>query len=141
MELMVVVGILIVTTAIAVPVLKTASSTWAVRSAVAEITGVIHSTRYQAISNGYQYQIIMNKAAATFQIQNNPTGTAWVNVGQTNPISGTGSQATINQDTTLLFTPGGMVQAPTGALNFNLTVKGTTKTITVTNYGNITVTP
>ena len=141
MELMVAVAILVITTAIAVPILQNASTTWAVRNAVDEITGVIHTTRYQAISNGYQYQVIMNKAASTFQVQNNPTGTAWVNVGHANPISGTGAQATINQDTTLLFTPGGMVQAPTGALNFNLTVKGTTKTITVTNYGNITVTP
>jgi hypothetical protein len=46
---------------------------------------------------------------------------------------------TMNQDTTLQFKPNGSVSATTGALTFQLTYQGMTKTITVSTYGNISV--
>jgi len=144
-ELMVVLAIVIVGSVIAVPLVQNASRTYRVRSAVVSLTGAIQATRYQAISNGYQYRLALSKANSNFQVQQNPcippAAACWANVGGTVPLSGSSVPATINQDTVLLFHPSGQVQATTGAQNMTLTYAGVPEVITVSNYGNINVSP
>lgn len=144
-ELMVTVGIIIVACSMAIPLIRNATRTFNLRSAVVSLSGAIQSSRYQAISNGYQFQLIMNKAASTYQLQSNPCNApaapCWANVHGTVPLSGSSVQATLGADTTLLFHPSGLVQATNGAQTFTLTYLGTVETFTVTNYGKITVTP
>lgn len=140
-ELMVTVAIVIIAVSIAIPLVQHATNTFKLRSAVASLTGAIQGARFQAISHGYQYQLVLNKAASTYQLQSNPTGAAWGNVGGAIPLSGSSVAATLNQDTTLLFHPSGLVQATTGAQVFNLTFAGSQEQFSVTNYGKIVVTP
>jgi len=51
------------------------------------------------------------------------------------------SNVVLNQNTTLQFKPSGLVTATTGAMTMTLTYGPNTKTITVSNYGNVNVTP
>lgn len=144
-ELIVTVTIIIIAVAIAIPLIKNAGNTVRLRSAVVSLSGAVQTARYQAISQGVQYQLILNKAASTYQMKSNPClpqgATCWGNVGGTVPLSGSSVAATINQDTTLVFSPSGLVQATTGAQTFTLTYANTPETFTVTNYGKVTVTP
>lgn len=135
-------GLLIGTilTAMAVPQVKTIQDQYRLRGAVASATWAIQSTRFQALMAGYPYQVVLTKSTNSYQIQNLPPGAAaYANVGGAVPISG--SNVSMNQDTTLQFQPNGTITATKGALNFTLTYSGSTKTITVSNYGNISVTP
>ena len=135
-------GLLIGTilTAMAIPQVTAIRNQYRLQGAVDSSTWAIQSTRYQALTAGYPYQVVFSKSAGTYQIQNLPTGTAtYANVGGAVPISG--SNVSLNQDTTLQFQPNGALTAVQGALSFTLTYNGNTKTITVTNYGNISVTP
>ena len=144
-ELMVVLTIIIVGSVIAVPLVQNASRFYRIRSAVVSLTGAIQATRYQAISNGYQYRIALSKANSNYQVQQNPcfppAAACWANVGGTVPLSGSSVPATIDQDTVLLFHPSGQVQATTGAQNMTVTYAGVPEVITVSNYGNINVSP
>ena len=135
-------GLLIGTilTAMAIPQVTAIQNGYRLSGAVSSSTWAIQSTRYQALMAGYPYQVVFSKSAGTYQIQNLPTGAAtYANVGTAVPLSG--SNVSLNQDTTLQFQPNGAITATTGALIFTLTYNGTTKTITVSNYGNISVTP
>lgn len=144
-ELMVTVAIVIITVAMAIPLVQNATKTFKLRSAVASLTGAIQGARYQAISHGYQYQLILSSVASTYQLQSNPClpplAACWGNVGHAVPLSGSSAAATISADTTLVFHPSGLVQATTGAQTFTLTYSGSPEVFTVTNYGKITVTP
>ena len=144
MELIVTVVILVITTAIAVPLIQNASTSYRIRGAVNSVTGAIQSTRYQAISNGYPFRIALNSAASTYQIWKNtcgPGNPCWAKVGGAVPLSGSSVNAVLNQDTTLDFHPGGAVLAATGTQNFSLTLNGLVENVTVSTYGNITVSP
>jgi hypothetical protein len=68
-----------------------------------------------------------------------PPATTYSNVGSAIPI--TSSAVAISAATTLEFRPNGQVSATTGAMNFNMSYQGVTKTITVSTYGNVNVTP
>ena len=125
-------------TAVAIPQAMTMVYNYRLQSAVASCTWAIQSTRYQALEQGYPYQVVFTASTRKYQIQNQPTGTAtFANVGTAVPISGV--TITMSQDTTLQFKPNGSVNATTGALTFQLTYQGMTKTITVSTYGNISV--
>jgi len=125
-------------TAMAVPEAGALIRGYRLQGAVAACTWAIQSTRYQALEQGYPYQVVFSSTAGTYQIQNEVIGaTSFSNVGTAVPISGV--TVTMNQDTTLQFKPNGSVTATTGALTFTLTYQGLTKTITVTTYGNIAV--
>ena len=127
-------------TAMAVPFVTSIQNQYRLQGAVSSATWAIQSTRYQSLMAGYPYQVVLMRSTDTYQIQNLPPGAAtYANVGTAVPISG--SSVSLNQDTTLQFQPNGTITATTGALNFTLTYNGNTKSITVSNYGNISVTP
>jgi Tfp pilus assembly protein FimT len=144
LELVGVLAVALVMSAMAVPVIQSSLSSFRLRGAVASVTGAIQSTRYRAIFDGCPYQIAFSKASNTYQVSNTVTGAAcaatFTNVGGPIPFA-TPSQVTLSQDVTLQFSPGGSIQVITGSLSFNLTATGSSnqRAIQVTKYGSITV--
>ena len=138
MEAVLALAIGIILTAMAVPQARSITKNYRLQGAVASCTWAIQSTRYQALQQGYPFQVVFSSSAGTYQVQSEPLGaTSYSNLGSAVPISG--NSAAINQDTTLQFKPNGAVTATTGTLSFTVTYQNLTKTITVTNYGNISV--
>jgi prepilin-type N-terminal cleavage/methylation domain-containing protein len=141
-EMVLVVAIVLVIAAISVPVINNVMATYRLRSAVASITGAIQATRYQAISSGYPFQLVLSTTTSTYQVQSDPglTGT-FANVGNAVPLANSAIPVTLGAATTLRFRPSGLVTATVGATTLTLTYGGKTETIAVSNYGNIKVTP
>jgi prepilin-type N-terminal cleavage/methylation domain-containing protein len=143
LELVVVMAVALVMSAMAVPVIQSSLSSFRLRGAVASVTGAIQSTRYRAIFDGCPYQIALSKASNTYQISNTVTGgncaPTFTRVG--GPIPFATSQVVLSQDVTLQFSPGGSIQVIAGSLAFNLNAAGSSnyKAITVTKYGSIKV--
>ena len=126
-------------TAIAVPPVKTQMYNYRLNSAVAMAKWAIQSTRFQALMKGYPYQVAFQATNSNYQIQNLPSGTTYQNVGTAVPLAAW--PMTVSANTTLQFRPNGAVTAAVGGFSFTITYQGKTKTITVSNYGNVTVTP
>jgi len=122
----------------AVPQVQSGLYTYRLKGAAASSVWAVQSTRYQALVEGYSYQVVFSQANQTYQVQNLPPGSAsYANVGTAVPLSG--SPVTLNQDTTLQFKPNGSVTATVGGLNFIITYQSRTATLTVSNYGNVSV--
>ncbi len=138
-EVIFAVVIILILAAFAVPQMGAVIFQYRLQGAVASATWAVQSTRYQALMAGFPYQVVFKKATNNYQIQDLPPGAgAYANVGTAVPLSGT--TIALNQDTTFRFLPNGSVSAPTGALNnFTITYHGSTKTITVSTYGNVKV--
>ncbi len=137
-------------TAMAIPATQSALASYQLDAAIDSVTGIIQGSRYQAIMHGYPYQVDIDPVANTFQLSSEPGGAnAYTAVGSAVPISG--SAITINagttnsntpQHATLQFKANGSVIVASGQtppLSFTISYKGTTKTITVSNYGSISV--
>jgi prepilin-type N-terminal cleavage/methylation domain-containing protein len=139
LEIVIVLAVGSVLTAIAVPQVQSSLYRYRLNSAVAMAKWSVQSTRFQALMKGYPYRVAFNATTNAYQIQNLPSGTTYQNVGSAVPLSGW--PMTVNQNTTLQFNPSGAVTAPVGGFTFTITYKGSTKTITVSNYGNVSVTP
>jgi Tfp pilus assembly protein FimT len=140
MEILVVVAIGIVLTAMALPQVQSVIYNYRLRGAVSMATWAIQSTRYQALMEAYPYQVAFISANGSYQIQNSPTANGtYTNVGTAVPLSG--SAVTLSADTTLTFKPNGSVTASSGALSFTLSYQGVCQKVTVTNYGNVSITP
>ena len=148
LELLFVVAIAGVLAVIAVPVITNVSRVYTFRSTIAAFTGVIQSTRYQAIYHGCPYQIAFSSAAMTYTISNEvpPVGTNTCNTAMTAqaptniPLPGRGSK--LNADVTFFFHPSGQVQATAGTLSPQITFPNLpTETITVSAFGRVYVTP
>jgi prepilin-type N-terminal cleavage/methylation domain-containing protein len=143
LELLITMVIVLIATAIAIPLVGNAVGQYRLRSGVVSATGAIQTARYRAISSGYPYRVVFSSANVTYQVQSDPTisGT-WGNVGGAVPLStSVPIKMTLNQDTTLNLKPNGAVSATTGSMSFVLGLSGKTETITVSNYGSINVNP
>ena len=149
-ELMFVVVIVVIMTAMAVPLVNNTVSYFRMRGAVSAVTGAIQSTRYQAIFQGCPYQIVFTAATNTYQVQNQcPAGGAFVNAcipatitACPIPLAGTGSPLTLNADITMTFSPGGKITSATSPMVMVITYGGKPpETVTVSSYGSINVTP
>jgi len=170
-EMVIVMAIILILSAVAIPMVTAAVNAYRLRSATNAVTGLIKTTRFQAMSAGYPYQIIFTEATSSYQLQQdtliNPnTGQYdgnYVNVtstGSSGTISGTSANVTFNTDLTLQFSPSGAVKYVTGngvaanlaatscsngnGANCTLTLsysRTPNETIVVTGYGNVTVTP
>src|SRR4029077_8154386 len=122
-EIALVLAIGLILAAMAVPQMGSTLNMYRLQGAVASSTWAVQSVRYQALMAGYPYQVVFSSSAGTYQIQNLPAGAAsFANVGTPVPLSG--SAVTLNQDTTLKFSPNGSVTATTGSLTFTLTYRG-----------------
>jgi type II secretory pathway pseudopilin PulG len=143
-EITVAVMIGLILTAMTAPTIVSSMNWYRLQGAIDSATWAIQSTRFQALMAGYPYQVVFTKANNQYQIQNLPAGAAaYANVGAAVPLSG--SNISLNQDETLRFSPNGSVLAiPATAPNtpnFTITFNGTTKSITVSTYGNVKITP
>jgi prepilin-type N-terminal cleavage/methylation domain-containing protein len=143
LEIVVVLLIALVVMGFAIPQIITSLGNYRLHSAVSTATWAIQSTRYQALMEGYPFEVTFNASTNSYQILSAPTAvapTSFSNVGASVPLSGTAMS--VNQTTTFAFTPMGFVTATpaNGLTNFVVTAWGNTATIVVSNYGNITVT-
>jgi Tfp pilus assembly protein FimT len=139
-EIAMVVMVLFILMCITYPITQGTLNYFRLRGAVSSATWAIQSTRYQALMQGYPFQVTFDSTKKTYQIASEPLGTnTFVNVGAAVPLSG--DAIALNQTTTIQLNPNGYVSATQGSLTFTLTYKGSTETITVTNYGNVSVTP
>jgi Tfp pilus assembly protein FimT len=142
LELLFTVLIGVLLTVIALPIVNDVVTNFKLRSAVASVTGAIQTTRFQAISSGYAYQVVLDKTASTIQVQSDPSHTgAFANTGNAIPLSSSSIPVVLGASTTLQFRPSGIVAATVGSTTLTLTYGGKTETITVSSYGNIKVTP
>jgi type II secretory pathway pseudopilin PulG len=136
-ETMIMLLILAVLVAMAIPKTQSAFHSYQLTSAVDAVTGIIQTTRYQAIMTGYPYQVMLN-TNLTYQILSEvPPAANFTAVGSAVPISA--APVVLSAPTTFQFKPNGSVSAPVGAMTFTLAYMGVTKTITVSNYGSINV--
>jgi prepilin-type N-terminal cleavage/methylation domain-containing protein len=149
-ETLMVVLVAAVMAAFAIPTLHSVVYQYRLHSAVTSVSYAIQTARYEALDAGYPYQLTLTGTSSgggspvywspTYQFANEVTGTStFATVGNSVPI--TGSAVSLSTPTTLQFSPNGSVTATTGSLSFNLVYNGSTETITVTNYGRISVSP
>jgi prepilin-type N-terminal cleavage/methylation domain-containing protein len=144
-ELLVTMTVGIILATYAVPLLQNAMNFFKVRSAATSVSGAIQSTRFQAIFHGCPYALAFNSAAMTYQVSTQLPGGAgcaavFTNVGPALPIANAAT-VTLNQNVTFQFRPGGLTQTTVGAPTLILDSHGSKETITVSTYGNVTVTP
>jgi Tfp pilus assembly protein FimT len=137
-ELVLVVLVSLVMAAMAIPAAHSAMANYQLSAAIDSASGAIQGARYQAIMHGYPYQVSINSTTNTFQVLSEaPPATTFSNVGSAVPISG--SPITISAATTFQFKPNGSISEPVGTNSFSISYNGTTKTLTVSNYGSISV--
>lgn len=138
-ELLVVITIAVILSIMAIPMSRAALASYQLTSAVDSATGAIQATRYQAIMHGYTYQLSFIPGTQTkYQVLSMvPPLTTFANVGNEVPLSG--APIALSAATTLQFKPNGSVSATVGLMTFSISYNGTTKTLTVSNYGSISV--
>jgi Tfp pilus assembly protein FimT len=139
-EVLMVLAVALVVGALAAPRLLNIARMYKLKSTAAFVGGAIQSTRYRAISDGYPYQIAFSSTGKSYQLTSDPErdGT-YANVGSAIPFTTSSDTVTINQNTTLKFSPSGLVVATAGTTTITLTYNGSTATITVSPYGNVSV--
>lgn len=137
-ELLATITVIMIMTAAAIPVAQSTLNHFRLRSAVSSVSGAIQTTRYQAISNGYQYKLVFDKASRTYQLSSDITGAGtFTNSGGALPY--TSSNVDLGANATLQFSPSGKVSFVAGASPLVLTLSGKSGTISVSPYGNLTV--
>jgi len=145
-ELVVVVAIVLVISAMAMPMARNMIRSYRLNAAASSISGAIQSTRYQAIMVGCPYTLAFSSSSITYQAATqNITGTppacatSYSNVGGAVPWA-TSPEISLSSSVTLTFNPSGTVTSnQTGSPPTTLTigVGGMTKTITVSGVGNV----
>jgi len=146
-ELVMVLLMSLIAAAFAVPQIQPILNYYRLRSAVASATWAIQSTRFQALEEGYPYQVSFTGGTAgvnpSYQIANKVLGaTTYTNLGEAVPLSG--SPVVLGATTVFQFQPNGVVATSpvtSPPFAFTITYGGNTETLTVSNYGNVTVTP
>ena len=149
-ELLIVVAIAMVMAALAIPTTRSAVANYQLNAAVDTASGAIQTTRYQAIMHGYPYQVDFDSTANTVQVSSEiPPAVIFSPVANALPISsspvvmavGTANAASAGH-AILQFKPNGSISIASGQaapLSFTISYYGTTKTVTVSNYGSISV--
>jgi len=137
-EILVVLAIALIVSAMALPVVQSAMANYQLQSAVSSVSGIIQSTRYQAISQGYPFQVVFSSSAGTYQLTSSVSNNGvFTNVGGAVPFGNT--SVTLGANATLQFSGGGTVKPIAGTQTLVLTRAGKTGTITVSNYGNVNI--
>lgn len=153
LELLLVIAVGMILAAIAVPVIGNTLRVYAMRAATTSLSGAISSSRYQAIFHGCKSQVVFTAASYSYQVQSEAPAyggqtcaAAFTNVGGAIPLMGRG--VALGSNITLTFSPGGsVISNPVASpITLTLTYPGftttvPTETITVSNYGNVTVAP
>jgi type II secretion system protein H len=145
-EMLMVIAIIMIMGAIALPYLYGNRRSYHLSQAATAVTGAMQATRYQAIMTGCPYSITFTTTNTNYQVQSQAlTGTppacagAFTNVGGAIPWS-TAGDVSMSPNTTLQFSPAGIVTATTGSTTFTLSNGFTTNTISISGAGNVKVT-
>jgi prepilin-type N-terminal cleavage/methylation domain-containing protein len=149
LELLIVVGIGVVTTAIAVPMIQNSLHYYALRSAISAVTGAIQSNRYNAIFHGCQYQVAFTASTNSYTVAttSDPAGggaclAALGTPSAAIPLPGTSTGVALAGNATLVFYPSGKVTPTVGGGTLTLSLYPfPSETIAVSNYGSVNVTP
>jgi prepilin-type N-terminal cleavage/methylation domain-containing protein len=136
-----------ITAGFALPIVQTTVDKYNLKGATAGATWAIQSTRFQALMEGYPYQVTFSGGTGgvnpSYQIANKVVGaSSYSNVGTSITLSG--RPVVLGATTVLQFQPNGTVATSpvtSAPYTFTISYKGTTETITVSNYGNVDVTP
>lgn len=150
LEAMIVVTIGLVLASLAIPSARSAYATYQLDAAVDNAAGSIQGPRYQAIMHGYPYQVDFNSTTNLIQVSSEiPPATTFSTTAAALPISsepvtlGIGTPASSSAGHLILqFKANGSVSASSGqTMPASLTIayNGTTKTMTVSNYGSVSV--
>lgn len=156
MELVVVLAIILVITAIALPQVVTILAMTSMNSAVNAATGAIAAARSQSMSEGEPFKIVFSAASLSYSVSRCATCTSatlpadeiYTAVANKTSIPlAPNANLALSADQTLYLRPGGAVQTTVGTTNCSawptLTLTNTqvqrTKTITIGCYGQITV--
>ena len=151
LEMLIVVALILVMGAMAMPTLMRTQRNYHLNQAAAAVTGAIQATRYQAMMRGCPFTLAIPqtnaaRTNATYQLQSQvlsgtpPTCAAgFTNVGLATPWSSS-QDVSLAAATTLQFNPNGTVQPVTGTLTLVLSNGNTTNTITVSGVGNVKTT-
>ena len=145
-EMSVVLLIAMIIAAMAVPVIRSSVNSYRLRSAVAAATWAIQSTRFQSLMESYPFQVTLQGDSSgnnpTYQIASEPPGAVtFTNVGTAVPLSS--SPVNLSAATVVQFKPNGTVtvtQGGSAATSFQISYVGNSNTITISNYGNLSVT-
>jgi type II secretory pathway pseudopilin PulG len=149
-ELLLVVAVGMILTAAAIPVTRSAIATYKLDAAADSASGAIQATRFQAIMHGYPYEVDFDSTANTIQISNEvPPATTYSAVGGTVPIStsavtvGVGTPNSNSAGHLILqLKPNGSIAVASGQGTpavLTISYNGTTKNLTVSNYGSISI--
>jgi Tfp pilus assembly protein FimT len=151
LELLLIVSVILILSGMAIPAGRSAMKTYQLDAAADSAYGSIQAARYQAIMHGYLYQVDINTNNNQIQVSSEvPPAVTFSSVGSALPISG--SQVTMGVGTAsaglaghliLQFKANGSVSVTSGqSMPANLTIayNGTTKHLTVSNYGAISTT-
>ena len=151
LELLLIMSVILILSGMAIPAGRSAMKTYQLDAAADSAYGAIQGARYQAIMHGYLYQIDINSNNNQIQVLSEvPPATTFSSVGSALPISG--SQVTAGVGTAsaglaghliLQFKANGSVSVTSGqSMPACLTIayNGTTKHLTVSNYGAISTT-
>jgi prepilin-type N-terminal cleavage/methylation domain-containing protein len=139
-EMVLVLGVILIASAVALPVVRSSMASYQLHASVSAVSSVIQSTRYQAISQSFPFQVVFDKNAGTYQLKSDQAGVGvFVNVPGSGAVPIGHTSTTLGADATLQFSPGGSVKATAGTMILVVTGSGRTGTITVSNYGNVNV--
>jgi Tfp pilus assembly protein FimT len=151
LELLLIVSVILILSGLAIPAGRSAMKTYQLDAAADSTYGAIQAARYQAIMHGYLYQVDINSNNNQIQVSSEvPPAVTFSSVGSALPISG--SQVTVGVGTAsaglaghliLQFKANGSVSVTSGqSIPASLTIayNGTTKHLTVSNYGAISTT-
>ena len=144
-ELTIVLLITGVISAMAIPIVGAAVNQYRLRSAVANATWAIQSTRFQALEESYPFQVTIagnsNGKSPSYQIASEPPGNVgFANVGTPIPILSQppplASPRSSNSNPMGRVT---LTQNGNSATSFQISYLGYSNTITVSNYGNVSI--
>jgi type IV pilus assembly protein PilA len=140
-EMLVVIAIVGVLAAMAIPAFMNSMNSYRLSGAVAATAGAIQSTRFQAIMQGYPYQLVFTSSTASYQVSNKvPPATSFSAVGSAIPIARQGD-VTLNVTTmTYTFSPNGTATSAPAGTNLQISNGVSSNTITVSGVGNVSVT-
>jgi prepilin-type N-terminal cleavage/methylation domain-containing protein len=151
LELMIVVLIMGILAAMALPQMMNTMHVYELRSSVARVTSAIQATRYQAIYHGCLYQLNLTASTNSYTVQSEAPAPGSIGclaaMGAASgaiPVAGPG--VVINENVTLVFHPSGQVVATAGTVTTAAPLTITygslpTESIVVSNYGRVYVTP
>jgi Tfp pilus assembly protein FimT len=141
------ISIVTVMVGIGVPLAQSAIQSYELSAAVANISGVIDSTRYQAVMYGCPYQLSVDKSTSSYQVSYEAlSGTPEACASTFSDVGGavpwtTSDAVSLASSTALQFNPNGIVTAVSGSSTLSLTAGSKTEQIIVSGVGNVTVSP